>query len=129
VSSGTWADLWPLFGGANQLLAALALLTATVWLANWDDSKQLISTGVPMALMTAVTVVALLYLALYQNFYQKFVLGNWGEGGATLAAQASVAVQIVIALVLVGLALSLARIGYDNIKSVRREPSAAPADD
>ncbi|MFD1586375.1 carbon starvation protein A [Halorientalis brevis] len=129
VSSGTWSDLWPLFGGANQLLAALALLTATVWLANWDDNKQLISTGVPMALMTAITVVALLYLALYQNFYQKFVLGNWGEGGATIAAQASVAVQIVIALVLVGLALSLARIGYDNIKSVRREPSAAPADD
>jgi carbon starvation protein len=119
VSSGTWADLWPLFGGANQLLAALALLTATVWLANWDDDKQLLSTGVPMAIMTTITIIALLYLALYQNFYQKFVQGQWGEAGATLANQASVALQIIIALVLIGLALSLVRIGYRNIKQVR----------
>ncbi|PSP54228.1 carbon starvation protein A, partial [Halobacteriales archaeon QH_7_68_42] len=41
VASGTWSNIWPLFGGANQALAALALLVATVWLANWDDSKQL----------------------------------------------------------------------------------------
>jgi carbon starvation protein len=128
VSSGTWGDLWPLFGGANQLLAALALLTATVWLANWDDDKQLISTGVPMAIMTTITVLALLYLALYQNFWQKFVQGNWGEAGATLGSQASVAVQIVIALVLVGLALSLVKMGYENIQDVRRGSGAAVAD-
>ncbi|PSQ04541.1 carbon starvation protein A [Halobacteriales archaeon QS_6_71_20] len=132
VSSGTWADLWPLFGGANQLLAAMALLTATVWLANWDESKQLISTGVPMAIMTGVTVVALLYLALYQNLYQKFVQGNWGlaEGETlTLATQASVAVQIVLALVLVYLALALARMGYRNIQEARRTPDGAVATD
>ncbi|WP_277554514.1 carbon starvation CstA family protein [Halobaculum limi] len=130
VSSGTWSSLWPLFGGANQLLAAMALLTATVWLANWDDSKQLISTGVPMALMTAVTVVALLYLALYQNFYQKFVQGNWGvEGTVGFATQASTAVQIVIALVLVYLAVSLAMIGYRNIQDARGSASGAVATD
>ncbi|WP_129114076.1 carbon starvation CstA family protein [Halegenticoccus tardaugens] len=125
VSSGTWEDLWPLFGGANQLLAALALLTVTVWLANWDDSKQLISTGVPMALMTIITVCGLLYLALYQNLYQKFILTG-GEG--TLASQASVAVQIVIALVLVYLALSLVRLGYDNIRRARAAGGQVAAD-
>jgi len=128
ISSGTWSDLWPLFGGANQLLAALALLTATVWLANWDDSKQLISTGVPMALMTIITVLALLYLALYQNLYVKFIQGNWGDGGATFAAQASVAVQIVIALILVGLALGLVQMGYNNIKEARQKSSAVATD-
>ncbi|QZY00750.1 carbon starvation CstA family protein [Halobaculum rubrum] len=132
VASGTWSSLWPLFGGANQLLAALALLTATVWLANWDESKQLISTGVPMAIMTGVTVTALLYLALYQNFYQKFVQGNWGlaEGETlTFAMQASVAVQIVIALVLVYLALALAKMGYENIQEARETPDGAVATD
>ncbi|MBV0902180.1 carbon starvation CstA family protein [Haloarcula salina] len=128
VASGSWASLWPLFGGANQLLAALALLTATVWLANWDDNKQLISTGVPMALMTLITVIALLYLALYQNLYQQFVQGGFAPE-AGIVARVSVAAQIVLALVLVGLALSLVWIGYNNIKSVRREPGATPADD
>ncbi|MDS0281120.1 carbon starvation protein A [Haloarcula onubensis] len=128
VASGSWASLWPLFGGANQLLAALALLTATVWLANWDSDKQLISTGVPMALMTVITICALLYLALYQNLYQQFILGGFAES-AGLVARLSVGVQIVIALVLVGLAVSLVGIGYRNIRNVRERPAGAPADD
>ncbi|ODR82900.1 carbon starvation protein CstA [Haladaptatus sp. W1] len=125
VASGTWSDLWPLFGGANQLLAALALLTATVWLANWDKSKQLISTGVPMAAMTFVTILGLLYLALYQNVWQKFVNG----GDMALGSALSAGVQTIIALVLVGLALSLVRIGYENITSARSEPGGTPVTD
>ncbi|MFH5800246.1 carbon starvation protein A [Haladaptatus sp. CMAA 1911] len=125
VASGTWSDLWPLFGGANQLLAALALLTATVWLANWNKSKQLISTGVPMALMTFVTILGLLYLALYQNLWQKFVEG----GDMALGSALSAGVQTIIALVLVGLALSLVRIGYENITSARDGPSGQPVTD
>src|SRR5437667_5733794 len=39
VLTGTWIYLWQLFGGANQLMAALSLLLVTVWLAsarkNW----------------------------------------------------------------------------------------------
>jgi carbon starvation protein len=118
VASGRWADLWPLFGGANQTLAALALLVATIWLANWDDSKQLISTGAPMAIMFAVTTTALLYLAFYQNLYQKFLNDAW-MADATAIAMASTAVQIVIALVLVGLALSLAYMGITNVRKAR----------
>ena len=133
VASGRWADLWPLFGGANQTLAALALLVATVWLANWSDDKQLLSTGAPMAFMLAITTTALLYLALYQNLYQKFVLGNWADG-ATLIAQFSAALQIVIALVLVGLGLSLAYMGVTNVRDVRGSDKGAtetarPSDD
>jgi carbon starvation protein len=118
VASGRWADLWPLFGGANQTLAALALLVATIWLANWDDQKQLISTGAPMAFMLAITTTALLYLAFYQNLYQKFIQGNWAGGGTTIE-MASAGVQIVIALVLVWLALSLAYMGINNIRQAR----------
>jgi len=133
VASGRWADLWPLFGGANQTLAALALLVATVWLANWDEDKQLLSTGAPMAFMFAITTTALLYLALYQNLYQKFVQGNWADG-ATVVAQASAALQIAIALVLVGLGLGVAYMGVSNVRQVRgQEPVATdggePGDD
>jgi carbon starvation protein len=137
VASGRWADLWPLFGGANQTLAALALLVATVWLASWDSTKQLLSTGVPMAIMFSVTVSALLYLALYQNLYQKFVQGNWAVEDPGLAAQASAGLQIVLALVLVYLALSILRMGYKSVKEERgrffdtgsEAPPAEPSDD
>jgi carbon starvation protein len=131
VVSGRWADLWPLFGGANQLLAALALLTATVWLANWSDTKQLISTGVPMAIMTTITVLALLYLAFIQNFQQKFLDSEWMAQATTLDMVSS-ALQIVIALVLVGLALSLVKMGYENVREARSGPApttSEPSDD
>jgi carbon starvation protein len=124
VASGSWSDLWPLFGGANQTLAALALLVATVWLANWRDDKQLISTGGPMAVMFAITTTALLYKSLYELLYQRFIMGQWPEsalvnGDPTLVTQLSTGLQIVLALVLVGLGLSLAYMGVQNVQRER----------
>ncbi|RZH68264.1 carbon starvation CstA family protein [Natrinema altunense] len=128
VVSGQWVVLWQLFGGANQLLAALALLTATVWLANWDDNKQLVSTGVPMAIMVTITVLGLSILVFYENLYLNLIQG----GAATVGATISSGVQMLLGLVLIGLALALVRLGYKNIRTVRRgpEPSAVePGDD
>ncbi|MFC7205162.1 carbon starvation protein A [Haloferax namakaokahaiae] len=133
ITSGSWLTLWQLFGGANQLLAAMALLTATVWLANWDDSKQLLSTGGPMALMTTITSIGLLWLAFHDNIYAKFLNSEW-MASADLFAMLSAVVQIIIALVLVYLALSLAKMGYDNIQDAResgggRGGQPTPSDD
>jgi carbon starvation protein len=127
VASGEWVVLWGLFGGANQLLAALALLTATVWLANWDDSKQLISTGVPMVIMTTITVLGLLWLAIYENIYTNILQG----GAESTSALISSAVQAALAFVLIYLALSLVRLGYSNIRNVRERGGAvsSPSDD
>ncbi|ELZ38470.1 carbon starvation CstA family protein [Halorubrum tebenquichense] len=127
VISGEWATLWALFGSANQLLAALALLTGTVWLANWNETKQLVSTGVPMAIMVVITVIALAFLAGYQWLFVNLI-----QGGVTgIGNQISMVVRIALAVVLVYLALSLVRIGYDNITSVRGgdRPAAEPSDD
>ena len=141
VASGSWSDLWPLFGGANQTLAALALLVATVWLANWKDDKQLISTGGPMAIMFAITTTALLYKSLYELLYQRFILGQWPESALgpageapTLISQLSTGLQIVLALVLVGLGLALAYMGVRNVSEARESGVVAtdggePSDD
>ena len=115
VISGEWLTLWALFGGANQLLAALALLTATVWLANWDDGKQLYSTGVPMAIMVTITILGIAWIAFYENLYQAILQG----GAETMGDLISASVRIVLALVLIGLALALVKKGYDNISTVR----------
>ncbi|WP_290815666.1 carbon starvation protein A [Halovivax sp.] len=117
VGSGRWEDLWPLFGGANQLLAALALLTGTVWLANWDEAKQLVSTGVPMALMAVITIFGLTWLAVYQVFYLN-VLGEGAEPFETPLEFIAGGVQILVAFVLIGLAIALIRIGYGNLRDV-----------
>jgi len=127
VISGQWTVLWGLFGGANQLLAALALLAGTVWLANWSDDKQLYSTGVPMAIMVTITILGLAWLAFFQNIYQTIIVG--GASGVQLFATV---VQSLLALVLIGLALALVKKGYDNIGTVRdRGPAGAvePGDD
>jgi len=114
VASGTWENIWPLFGGANQSLAALALLVATVWLANWDDDKQLVSTGVPLVFMLAVTVVALLWIGLLRN-PSTILAGEAGGFFATL----SLVLQSLIALVLVGLIFGLVRYSVDDIREAR----------
>ena len=127
VVSGQWTVLWGLFGGANQLLAALALLAGTVWLANWSDDKQLYSTGVPMAIMVTITVLGLAWLAFFQNIYQTIIVD--GASGVQLFATV---VQSLLALVLIGLALALVKKGYDNIGTVRdRGPAGVvePGDD
>lgn len=68
--SGTWADLWPLFGSANQMLGALALLAISAWLAKIRVKSMF--TVIPMVFMFILTLSALGVL-MYQNFMVK----NW----------------------------------------------------
>ncbi len=63
--SGQTMSIWPVFGSANQLLAALALLALTVWVANLK--KGYLFVLIPMIFMFAVTLTALGML-IYQNF-------------------------------------------------------------
>ena len=62
--------LWPLFGTANQLIGALALLVITVWLAK--QSKRTLYTALPMAFMLAVSGWALI-----GNLYEHAGKGAW----------------------------------------------------
>jgi carbon starvation protein len=63
--SGQTMSIWPVFGSANQLLAALALLALTVWVANLK--KGYLFVIIPMIFMFAVTLTALGML-IYTNF-------------------------------------------------------------
>jgi carbon starvation protein len=63
--SGQTMSIWPVFGSANQLLAALALLALTVWIANLK--KGFLFVLIPMLFMFAVTLSALGML-IYTNF-------------------------------------------------------------
>jgi len=58
--SGSYTAIWPIFGSANQLLAALALLAGSVWLARKQQKNHFLR--YPMYFMFVVTLSALLVL-------------------------------------------------------------------
>ncbi|GAA0373604.1 carbon starvation protein A [Bacillus horti] len=63
--SGTWSSVWPLFGSANQMLGALALLAVTAWLSRLGVKTYF--TVIPMVVMFIVTIGALISL-MVTNF-------------------------------------------------------------
>ena len=56
---GSWQTVWPVFGSANQLIGALALLVLTVVL--WRRGKPVMYTLLPFLFMIATTLGALAY--------------------------------------------------------------------
>jgi len=64
VCSGLFAvmgyeKIWPIFGSANQLLAAIALMAIAIWLANTNRGcKEFI---IPIVFMFVVTIVSLCF--------------------------------------------------------------------
>jgi len=125
VVTGTWVYLWQLFGGANQLMAALSLLLVTVWLAS--VGKNWLYAGLPMIFMYVTTVASLLVTAynLYVNVYQTNL-----AAGRTLPIIGSG----LMVLVAVRLVVAAAFVGIDGwrafIRQLRRPtplPTPAPA--
>jgi carbon starvation protein len=83
-----WKVIWPIFGSANQLLASLALLAVSVWLARRAKANWFALA--PMVFMFAVSMTSLVTLAAK----------NLGDGLNPLLG--------IVALVLFGLAYMLA---------------------
>ncbi|MCB9519476.1 MAG: carbon starvation protein A [Myxococcales bacterium] len=88
--SGKFTEAWPVFGAANQLLAALSLLSVAVWLNHTGVRSGFVV--VPMVFMFAVTLGALAQL-LWTNLQR---------GNPVLTTLA--ATLLGLAIVLIGLA-------------------------
>jgi carbon starvation protein len=73
-----WQIIWPIFGCANQLIAALALIILFVWLKKTNRVYKIIV--VPMVFMFIVTSVALVQL-----FVKSVADGGYVLSGVTLA--------------------------------------------
>lgn len=81
------AQLWVLFGTTNQLLAGLALLTATVYLVT--NKRPALATAIPMCIMLTITLVALVLNLV--NYYQ--------QGNTTLIVVGSLLLLLAIGLI------------------------------
>jgi len=61
LALGNWQAIWPVFGAANQLIASLVLIVASVYLLN--SNRNYLFTAVPAVIMLVTTVAALIYNA------------------------------------------------------------------
>lgn len=95
LASGSFSTLWPIFGSANQLLAALALLTIAVWLIRQKVNATFVT--IPMFFMFTVTLTSLGLFA-WKNF------------------QAEVYVLAIIASLLFVLSLALITLASKSLK-------------
>lgn len=88
-----YAVVWPIFGSANQLLAAMALLAVAMWLKGQGRNNKMII--LPMIFMFAATLAALVLL-----IYDHTTLLMSGEGGSIPLLLIAIAL-IILAIVLV----------------------------
>jgi carbon starvation protein len=68
--SNAYQAIWPIFGTANQLLAALALIAVTAWLV--QKSRKAYVTAIPAGFMVVTTIVSL--VQLLDRYVSR---GNW----------------------------------------------------
>jgi carbon starvation protein len=120
VLTGTWVYLWQLFGGANQLMAALSLLLVTVWLAS--AGKNWLYAGVPAIFMYITTVAALLVTAY--NIYFNVAQPNMAAGRVIPVIGSGL--MVLVALLLVGAALIVGIDGWRAFQRYRHQPVPQP---
>ena len=96
LSLGGYVNIWPLFGSANQLLAAMVLVSLAVFLK--VTGRKGFMLYVPMVLMFIATMTALVQ-AIYAIVMKLFVTGGF--------ALMTDGLQLVVAVLLVALGLMI----------------------
>jgi carbon starvation protein len=103
---GSYLEFWTLFGASNQLLAALTLLSITVWL--YKARKRIAFTLLPMLFVLTITLWALV----------SIVIGNFqSTNGFDIKL-----INGAMSMALIGLAIFLVITGLIQL---RREPEGA----
>ncbi len=107
LARGGYAAIWPLFGAANQLLAALALLALAAWLGNTGKSNGMLI--FPMLFMLVATLSSLVI-----TIKTQFDI-------VTTAATSAAWLQLIFAVLLVVLAVLLAIEGCQTIFNKKKK--------
>ena len=87
--------IWPLFGAANQLLAALALLAVCAWLGNAGKNNKMFY--IPMVFMLVVTLTSL--CLTLQTKCTALMAGSGDPFANTIQAVLSI-VLLILAIIL-----------------------------
>jgi carbon starvation protein len=115
-------QIWVVFGGANQLMASLALLLVTLWLMSKGKSYQW--TLWPFLFMFVTTMAALAYKA-WESFIKNLrpeVVAN-----SPLPQWQVYTANIIIGSVCIVLIVAALFLAYDALHAFRRYRAAVPA--
>ena len=93
ATPGSYLEFWTLFGASNQLLAALTLLSITVWL--YKARRRIAFTLLPMLFVLAITLWALSSLVI-GNFQASTGFDIKLVNGVTSLALIILAIYLVI---------------------------------
>ncbi|TLZ43632.1 MAG: carbon starvation protein A [Methanobacteriota archaeon] len=138
--SGSWWALWLYFGGANQLLAGLAIMLIAIYLAKTrSPTRNYVIPGVFMVVTTLAALIwetwtfvnAAIQYVVYNNAAALAQQTRPPVSGVTLAALAidAVFVGVGVALFLVGLSMAIRLFRtYGRSKAEGRVPAPAAAD-
>lgn len=100
-----YAKIWPLFGAANQLLAALGLMAVATWLGKMGKNNKMFF--IPMAFMLIVTLTSLC----------QTIMTNVKNISAGIEAGWS-GIRVGISVLLVVLAVVIA---FDSVKALTKQ--------
>ncbi|MBO5565455.1 MAG: carbon starvation protein A [Lachnospiraceae bacterium] len=103
-----YSNIWPLFGAANQLLAALGLMAVAAWLGNIGKNNKMFF--IPMCFMLVATIVSLLQTIMAQFGAAEKTTWHYVRGG--------------IACVLVVLAVILAVQAFKTLSAQAQKKAA-----
>ena len=124
IMTGWWQYLWVLFGGANQLMASLALMLVTAWLMS--EGKPIAWTFYPMIFMFITTIAALIYTSwsLLSKVFSGAVKGEALIGNTLMGL---VGFFLVIAAIALGIEGAKAFSRYRGIRTQMRQAAAEAA--
>lgn len=108
-----YANIWALFGAANQLLAAIGLLAVASWLGKVGKNNKMFL--LPMAFMLIVTITSLCFTI------KTNIAGAMAGGDGVAWCW----IRGIIAILLVVLAVILAIEGINSLIKQHREKKAA----
>lgn len=111
----SWAKFWTLFGASNQLLAALTLLSITVWL--YQARQRIAFTLLPMIFVLVITLWALISIVI-----GNFRITKIGSGQLDIEL-----INAIAAAALVVLSLYLAVVALVKVRGDRQRGTLVPA--
>jgi carbon starvation protein len=112
IWTGVWQTIWVLFGGANQMMASLALMIITLWLINQGKKHEWAFW--PFIFMYITTIASLLYMGVFA--FQQAAAGMKVTGNIIAG---------VIAFILIICALILGWDGWQAIQRARTKAAEA----